>query len=238
VHDAVDPEVDDDVSPAGSDAREPWTPRVLDLRGDAAGIPSDVLHHLRAGGVIAYPTETVYGLGGIAGGVAVERVRALKARDPAKPLLVLVASAESVSGLRWSESAKELARHFWPGPLTLVLEDPRGIFPAGVRDEDTHAVGVRVSPHPLVARLVAELGDALTSTSLNAPGERPAASGAEALEVVRSLGGRDVLVLDGGELPPSKPSSVVDCTGPEPVVIREGAVPTSRLRRVVPQIHG
>lgn len=214
------------------------TPRVLDARGDAESILPQVLGHLRGDGVIAYPTETVYGLGGIASAAAVERVRALKARDPAKPLIVLVASMEAVPDLRWTHPARELARIFWPGPLTLVLEDPRDIFPAGVRDEDTHAVGVRVSPHPLVARLVAELEGALTSTSLNAPGERPADSGAEALEVVQELGGRDVLVLDGGKLPPSMPSSVVDCTGPEPVVIREGAVPTSRLRCAVPEIHG
>jgi len=217
-------------------------PRVLDARADRGtdlgSILPDVLRHLRAGRSIAYPTETVYGLGGSTSGEAVERVRALKGREPGKPLIALVASAAAVSGLRWTESARELARIFWPGPLTLVLADPLGIFPAGVRDEDTHAVGVRVSPHPLVARLVAELGGPLTSTSLNAPGQPPAESGADALEVVTRLGGGDVLVLDGGQLAPSKPSSVVDCTGPEPVVIREGAVPTSRLRCAVPQIHG
>ena len=149
-----------------------------------------------------------------------------------------MASADAVAGLRWSEAARELARIFWPGPLTLVLEDPLGIFPRGVRDEDTHAVGVRVSPHPLVARLVEGLGGPLTSTSLNAPGESPAASGSEAIEVVRRLGAREVLVLDAGTLSPSRPSSVVDCTGEAPVVIREGAVPTSRLRCAVPEIHG
>jgi L-threonylcarbamoyladenylate synthase len=217
-------------------------PRVLDARvdlgADLSPILPEVVGHLREGRAIAYPTETVYGLGGAATAAAVERVRALKLREPGKPLIALVASAEAVSDLRWTEAARELARIFWPGPLTLVLQDPLGIFPLGVRDEDSHAVGVRVSPHPLVARLVAELGGPLTSTSLNAPGERPAVSGSEALEVVRRLGGRDVLVLDGGELAPSKPSSVVDCTGAGPVVIREGAVLTSRLRCAVPDIHG
>jgi tRNA A37 threonylcarbamoyladenosine synthetase subunit TsaC/SUA5/YrdC len=88
-----------------------------------------------------------------------------------------------------------------------------------------------------VARILADLGGALTSTSLNAPGERPAGSGAEALEVVRRLGGHDVWVLDAGQLAPSKPSSVVDCTGPQPVVIREGAVPTDRLRCAIAEIQ-
>ena len=207
-----------------------------DLRADPDAILPDVLRHLRGGGAIGYPTETVYGLGGMATPTAVARVRALKSRDAGKPLILLVASADAVADLRWTEPARALAGAFWPGPLTLVLHDPRGIFPPGVRHEDTHAVGVRVSPHPLVARLLADLGGPLTSTSLNAPGKRPAASGAEALEVVRRLGGRDVLVLDSGALASSKPSSVVDCTGTGPVIIREGAVPTSSLRRIVPGI--
>ena len=218
---------------------EDRSPRLLpartDLGGDVGTILPEVLAHLRGGKVIGYPTETVYGLGGTIDPEAVARVRSLKSREAGKPLIALVASSDAVSSLRWTPEARELARTFWPGPLTLVLEDPQGIFPDGVRDEDTHAVGIRVSPHPLVIRLLTELGGPLTSTSLNAPGERPAVSGTEALDVVRRLGGHDVLVLDGGRLAPSKPSSVVDCTGPEPVVIREGAVTTSRLRCVVPQ---
>jgi L-threonylcarbamoyladenylate synthase len=206
-----------------------------DLAGDVGTILPEVLEHLRGGKVIGYPTETVYGLGSTIDPEAVARVRALKSRRAGKPLIALVASSDAVSGLRWTEEARELARIFWPGPLTLVLEDPQGIFPDGVRDEDTRAVGIRVSPHPLLAGLLAELGEPLTSTSLNAPGERPAESGAEALDVLRRLGGHDVLLLEGGHLAPSKPSSVVDCTGPEPVVIREGAVTTSRLRCVVPR---
>jgi len=210
----------------------------VDVRKRLDAVLPDVVLHLRRGGVIGYPTETVYGLGGTTSASAITRVRALKSRDPGKPLLLLVSGVEQVAELRWTDSARELAQAFWPGPLTLVLEDPRGIFPPGVRHEGTHAVGVRVSPHPLVARLLAELGGPLTSTSLNAPGAPAATSGAEALEVVRRLGGHDVLVLDGGALASSKPSSVVDCTGTKPVVIREGALPTSRLRRAVPEIEG
>ena len=213
-------------------------PRAIDVRADPDAHMAEVIEQLAAGGLIAYPTETVYGLGGAVTHAAVERVRACKGGEPGKPLIALVASVDAVSGLRWTAAARELARLFWPGPLTLVLEDPLGIFPPGVRGEDTHAVGVRVSPHPLVARLVEGLGGPLTSTSLNVPGESPAASGGEALEVVRRLGAREVLVLDAGTLSPSRSSSVVDCTGEVPVVIREGAVPTSRLRCAVPEIHG
>jgi L-threonylcarbamoyladenylate synthase len=213
-------------------------PRALDARTVTDGTVAEVVAHLGGDGLIAYPTETVYGLGGRVSETAVERVRALKGREAGKPLIALVPSAQSVSALRWTDDARELARIFWPGALTLVLEDPLGIFPPGVRQEDTHAVGVRVSPHPLVARLLEGLGGALTSTSLNAPGDAPALSGAAAAEVVKRLGAPDVLVLDAGTLPISMPSSVVDCTGPVPVVLREGAVPTSRLRCAIPLIDG
>lgn len=214
-----------------------WPVR-LDLRGDPEADLSGVVTHLRAGGLIAYPTETVYGLGGAPSEVVAAELRRLKGRGRDQPFMVLVESAEAVQDLGWTDGARELAGIFWPGPLTLVLSDPLGIFPVGVRDESTGAVGVRVSPHALVRRLLDQLGGPLTSTSLNASGEAPATSGSDAVEVVRRLGGRSVLVLDGGTLPSSAPSTIVDCTGPEPVVIREGTVPIKRLRCAIPEIHG
>lgn len=214
-----------------------WPAR-LDLRGDPEADLSRVVAHVREGGLIAYPTETVYGLGGAVSDVAVTELNRLKRRTPDKPFIVLVESAQAVEGLAWTEAARELAGIFWPGALTLLLPDPLGIFPVGVRDESTGAVGVRVSPHALVTRLVSALGGPLTSTSLNVSGESPATSGTDAVEVVRRLGGRNVLVLDGGTLPPSAPSTIVDCTGPQPVVRREGTVPTQRLRCAIPEIHG
>ena len=210
----------------------------VDLRADPDRDLADVVAHVRSGGLVAYPTETVYGLGGPVTEAGVEALRALKGRGGDKPFLALVESAEAVAGLAWTDAARELAAVFWPGPLTLVLSDPSGIFPAGVRDASTGTVGVRVSPHPLASRLVKALGGPLTSTSLNVPGEAPASSGTEAVEVVRALGGRDVVVLDVGTLPPSQPSTVVDCTGPEPVVLRRGTVPTERIRCAIPEIHG
>ncbi len=213
-------------------------PRRIDLRADPDADLSAVAEHVRSGGLVAYPTETVYGIGGATSEAAVASLRALKAREEAKPFLLLVPSAASIEGMRWTPEARELARTFWPGSLTLVLEDPLGIFPRWVGDANRRAVGVRVSPHPLVARLLGAIGGPLTSTSLNEPGAPPATSGHEAMEVVRRLGGRGVLVLDAGTLPPSAPSTVIDCTGPEPVVLREGSIPTSRLRCAIPRIHG
>ncbi len=213
-------------------------PRRLDLRGEPGADLSGVVNHLRSGGLIAYPTETVYGLGGLCSDAGVRRLRELKGRSSDKAVSVLVESRSAVDGLRWSEGASELAEVFWPGSVTLVLEDPEGIFPEGVRSGLTGGVGVRVSPHPLVGRLLAELAAPLTSTSLNAPGEPPACSGEEAMEVLLGLGGTDVWLLDVGTLPPSGPSTVIDCLGPDPVVLREGAIPVGRLRCVIPEIHG
>ena len=214
-------------------------PAILDLRGTLP-TPSElapVADHLRSGGLLAYPTETVYGFGGLCTPTEVERLRSLKRRAEDRPLLVLVRDAHAAAGLRWSDEARELASIFWPGALTLVLADPERIFPEGVRSADG-GVAVRMSPHPLVAALLELLPTPLTSTSANAPGEAPARSGQEALHAAVTLGaGTEMLVLDGGHLPPSGPSTIVDCTGAAPVVIREGTLPLSRLRCALPALH-
>jgi L-threonylcarbamoyladenylate synthase len=209
----------------------------IDLRGDPDADLSPALEHLEAGLPLAYPTETVYGLGGAVTPEAVEGVRRLKGRDAARPMLLLIENPAAVPSLRWTPHARELAKAFWPGALTLVLEDQDRIFPGGVRSEATGGVGVRVSPHPLVRRILDAFGRPLTSTSLNVPGQAPASSGTEAAEVAERLGHGPILLLDAGTLPPSKPSTVVDCTGPIPVVLREGSIPVGRLRCVIPEIH-
>ena len=212
-------------------------PARLDLRLDPEADLDPVLEHLHAGRPLAYPTETVYGLGGAVTPVCVARVQELKGRDARQPFLLLVAAAAAVPGLRWTDAAYELAEHFWPGALTLVLSDPEDIFPEGVRGGPGGGVGVRVSPHPLVRRLLAAYELPLISTSMNESGAAPARSGADALAVAERMGASDVLVLDWGTLPPSEPSTVLDCTGETPVVVREGSVPVGRLRCVIPEIH-
>lgn len=215
-------------------------PARLDLRGvvpDPESILPAAAHALR-GGILAYPTETVYGFGGRCDLDTVRRVRALKRREEVKPLLVLVRDADEVATLQWTDEARELARAFWPGSVTLVLRDPDGFFPEGVRSAEG-AVAVRVSPHPVVSLLLDALDGPLTSTSANAPGRPPARSGGEALAAAVALGaGAEMLVLDVGLLPASAPSTLVDCTGPAPVVVREGTIPLHRLRCVLPGLHG
>ena len=210
----------------------PRTDLVEDPEADLA----QVLAHLEGDGVIAYPTETVYGFGSLGTLAAIRRIQALKPRRRDKPLIALVPSAASLEALTWSDEARELASIFWPGAVTLVLGDPHGIFRPGVRSVDG-TVAVRVSPQPIVVRLLELLGAPLTSTSLNEPGGDPARSGTEATEVIERLGRSDVWLLDGGTLPRSGPSTIIDCTGGTPTVLREGTVPVGRLRCVIPEIH-
>jgi L-threonylcarbamoyladenylate synthase len=216
------------------------SPAVLDVRAIAPDSPelSSVSRHLRSGGLVGYPTETVYGFGGLCLPDAVRRLETLKRRDAPKPFLLLVPDIRSVEGLSWTDEARELARIFWPGSLTLVLPDPSRVFPAAVRSP-VGGVAVRVSPHPLVRVLLQTLQAPLTSTSANAPGAPPARSGREAHQVARELGaGSEMWILDGGGLPASGPSTIVDFTGPRPTVLREGTIPVSRLGCALPELHG
>jgi len=214
-------------------------PRVLDLR---ASLPSDdelkpVLDHLRDGGLIAHPTETVYGFGGLARDLPLGRLKALKRREASKPFLLLVPNMRSVSSLEWTEEARELARTFWPGSVTLILNDPGRSFPQGIRSEQG-SVAVRQSAHPLAKKLLDLLAEPITSTSANAPGEAPASSGAQANEAALALGaGMEMWVLDCGPLPESSASTIVDCTGAVPRISREGATPARRIRCVIPGIE-
>jgi len=214
-------------------------PKVIDVRDAtrAADTLDSVLEHLKAGGLLAYPTETVYGFGGLPTRAVIEGLVALKKRDPAKPMLLLVPDREAVSDLTWTPEAIELADVFWPGSVTLVLADPEARYPEGVRGS-AGSVAIRVSPHPLVQELVRGLGGPILSTSANRPGESPALDAQGALGAAVAAGAGDELwVLDGGDLEPSRPSTIIDCSGPVPVVIREGTVPLGRVRCVLPGIR-
>ncbi len=209
--------------------------RRTDLREDPEADLAKVVAHLERDGVIAYPTETVYGFGSLGTLSGIRRVYELKRRGRDKPLIALVPSAASVEALAWTDEAKKLASIFWPGAVTLVLGDPHGIFLSGVRSVDG-TVAVRVSPQPIVGRLLERLGVPLTSTSLNEPDREPARSGTEAAAVIERLGRSDVWLLDGGTLPESGPSTIIDCTSGTPTVLREGTVSVGRLRCVIPEI--
>lgn len=196
-----------------------------------------VLEHVSAGGLLAYPTETVYGFGGVPTRSVIKGLVALKKRDRAKPMLLLVPDREAVSGLTWTPEAIELAEAFWPGSVTLVLSDPGARYPDGVRGPAGN-VAIRVSPHPLVGELVRGLGGPILSTSANRSGESPALDAQSAFGAAVAAGaGEELWVLDGGDLEPSWPSTIIDCSRPVPVVLRQGTVSLGQVRCVLPGIR-
>ena len=201
-----------------------------------AALP-EVTAHLQNGGVIAYPTDTVYGFGGMLLPAALTHVTQLKSRDERKPFLLLISNTSQCPQLEWTENARMLAQEFWPGPLTLALRAPTSDFPPQVLASEG-TVAVRETSHPGLRTLLHSLGEPITSTSANLRGEPPAVSADEAAVVLYQLEAEDVWLLDGGGLPPSQPSTLVDCSV-EPVrVIRAGAIPIESLRNVVERVDG
>ena len=198
------------------------------------------LAHLAAGKVLAYPTETVYGFGGGVDERSVEALVSLKSRVPGKPFLLLVAASEMITrlGLHLTGYASTLAARFWPGPLTLVLPGGEKRVPDRLRGPEG-GVAVRWTPQRSLARLIRAHGDPITSTSANRPGVPPA-TGADQIvsQWGEAIARGTLLVLDGGRLKDSQPSTVVDCTGRLPRVIRPGAISAATLRESVPDLVG
>jgi len=198
----------------------------------ARAIPQ-VGRHLRADKLLAYPTETVYGLGSAPTERAVAALARLKGRPEGKPFLLLISGRRMAEewGLVFTPSATVLSDAFWPGPLTLVLRGGEGRLPDALRGREG-GIAVRHTSHAGIARLVAALGEPLTSTSANRPGGSPAPGPDRLVEVFgpEERNG-ELLILDGGVLGNVPPSTLVDCTDAVPRLVREGAIPRAELRR-------
>jgi len=181
---------------------------------------------LQKGGVIAFPTDTVYGLGADAfNASAVERIYQVKNRPKHLQLPLLIANIEQLTVLAdpITEIAQLLARRFWPGGLTLVL--PKTVsLPAHVAPGPT--IAVRVPDHPVCMALVQRLGNPIIGTSANISGQ-PAALTAE--EVGQQLGGKMDFIINGGKCPGGKESTVVDVTHGSPIILRQGIIPADKI---------
>lgn len=175
-----------------------------------------------SGGVIAYPTDTFYGLGADPGNAtAVRKLFAIKGRQIDRPILLLIKDAGQVRN--WaaeiSPQAEELMRRHWPGPLTLVFKAKEYVLPDLTAGAGT--IGLRVPGSALTLQLIASLGTALTGTSANITGGPSPRTADEAREAV----GRSVdLIVDGGMTSGGKPSTVVDVSAGQVIVLREGAI--------------
>lgn len=211
-----------------------WSPEEIE-----AGL-QPALEQIASRRVLAYPTETVYGFGGAIDRDSVNALIRLKRRPTGKPFLLLIAGSDMIAklDLQFPAYAAMLAARHWPGPLTLVLAGGHGRVPPQLRGPEG-GVAVRWTSHQATQRLIRAHGDPITSTSANRPGTPTAQSAQEivqqwAAEVARG----DLRVLDGGRLKPSDPSTVVDCMGRAPRVIRPGVITAAVLRESVPSLIG
>jgi L-threonylcarbamoyladenylate synthase len=189
------------------------------------------LELLRAGEVVAIPTDTVYGLATDGfNASAVEKLYVVKDRPSHKAIMLLLGDYEDLekAATYISPNAQRLAAAFWPGGLTLVVP-AREELPAILR-ADAKTIGVRLPDSDLVRDLVKELGRPLAATSANLSG---GANPRTAQDVLRDLGGRLPLILDGGETRAAVPSTVVDCTVEPPRILREGAIAREEIERVL-----
>ena len=185
---------------------------------------------LRMGEVVAFPTDTVYGIGALPGdAAAVRKLFAVKQRPPEKAIPILLADAADLMKVAANVSppARRLVEKLWPGPLTLVVRRSPAFRSAADPDADT--VAVRVPDYVPAQALIRRAGGALAVTSANLSGS-PAAT--TAAEVVKQLGRRLPLVLDGGPTPGGTESSVVDCSHDQPRLLREAALSRAQLEKV------
>jgi L-threonylcarbamoyladenylate synthase len=191
------------------------------------GVITRALEILHAGGLVAFPTDTVYGVAADAFSAAgIERLYEAKGRDTAKAIPVLLGTLDQLNrvAVNLPAHALQLAIHFWPGAMTLVV--PRHpALPEGI--SQTPTVGVRMPDHPLALALL-RLSGPLATTSANLSG---APNPLTAQDVLVQLDGRIELVIDGGTCPGGVPSTVVDATQPNLVVLRQGPISLEDLTR-------
>lgn len=190
---------------------------------------------LRAGGLVAFPTETVYGLGAVARDLrAVERVFAIKGRPATNPLIVHVSGEEMARTLThsWNEHASKLAQEFWPGPLTMVLSRAPGV-PAIVSGGGA-TVAIRCPAHPLTLALIEMVGEGVVGPSANRSGHVSPTSAAHVEDEFRDeVASGELMVLDGGACRAGIESTVVSLVGGAPMVLRPGVIGASEIAAVL-----
>ena len=194
--------------------------RINASRPSAAGIKKAALV-LKKGGLVVFPTETVYGLGAnLLDKKAVEKIYEIKKRPRNKPLTVHVADTASVRKIvgKIPPGAGKLIERYWPGPLTIILRDRRG-----------GKTGFRMPDNKIAFDLIKKAGVPVVAPSANISGNKPPTSAKEAL---RDLDGKVDIVIDGGRTAIGVESTVVDMTGRRPKILREGAISKAEIERI------
>ncbi|KIL49756.1 L-threonylcarbamoyladenylate synthase [Jeotgalibacillus soli] len=191
---------------------------------------------LRRGEVIAFPTETVYGLGADAtSDEAVEKIFAAKGRPSDNPLIVHISSKEQLTQLVTgiTEEAEKLMERFWPGPLTIIFPKKQGVFSKKVT-AGLETVGIRMPSHPVALQIISASGLPIAAPSANRSG-KPSPTTAD--HVMEDLNGRIAGLVDGGETGVGVESTVVDCSVTPPMVLRPGGVTMEEIRACIGQVE-
>ncbi len=206
------------------------TIRLSEVGPEVAAIKAAAV--LRAGGVILYPTDTLYGLGADAlSDEALLKVQKIKGRDEKKPVHAIVADIEMAGTYGvLNDAGLALARAFWPGPLTLILKKKPGTSTGIARGLDTF--GVRVPKNDFCLELAQEFGKPFTTTSANKSGEESKLSVPEIVTQLGTASENIDLIIDAEELPPSLPSTIVDVHSSNSVILREGAISSETIKDV------
>lgn len=187
------------------------------------------LEILQTGGIVAFPTDTVYGVGALAfDNAAIESIYTAKDRPIEKAIPILIGDLSDLEKVAEDipDMALRFAARFWPGPLTCIVPKKQTLPPAV---SATSTVAVRIPDHPDARALLRAAGP-MAVTSANLSGQP---SPSTALDVYQQLNGRIPLILDGGKTPGGVPSTLVDCTGDEPVILREGPISLDKLRSLL-----
>ncbi|MGB8658103.1 MAG: L-threonylcarbamoyladenylate synthase [Candidatus Zixiibacteriota bacterium] len=198
-------------------------------------IVSEAARILKGGGIVSFPTETVYALGADAyNQEMVAKIYRIKRRDRSKPLSVFLKDAEDARKVVdfVSEDAEKLMEEFWPGPLTLVFKSTRPKLSLVLGKGDK--LGIRVSPSKLIARLLDAARIPITATSANISGKKSCVA---ANRVLYFFNGRIDLILDGGKSSVFLPSTVLDVSGQEVSLLRLGHIPIEEIKTLVPKVR-
>lgn len=209
------------------------SPRIIPISPDEppADAIAEAVDILDRGGVVAYPTETFYGLG--ADGTnesAIGRIFEIKGRGRQVPISLIIGDRQDLEHLAAPipEEARKLVEAFWPGAITILFEALPGV--SGLLTAGTGKIGVRLSSNPVATLLARRLGRPLTATSAN-PSGFPECSTAD--EVLEALGSGVDAVIDGGSTPGGSGSTIIDCTVDPPLILREGVLSREKIEAVL-----
>lgn len=212
----------------------PYVLKIDPQKPDAEQI-QEVVRILQSGGVIAYPTETFFGLGcDSENEKAVERIYQVKGRLFTSPLSVIAGKMDDALNLidEVTPSGQRLMDHFWPGPLTLIFKSSSRVLPR--LTAHTGKIGIRISSHPLATLITNALSRPITATSANLTGARECLSAAD---VIENLGDRLDAIIDAGITPGGTGSTIIDVTIDPPALLREGVIPFAAVQNCLRQVN-